>query len=256
MRQVPVFQLAPKVSLVLASGSPRRKELLASLGVDFSIFIPKNSEPVPASGQSPADFARLAAQCKGRAALRQFASVDRMIILAADTIVCMDSRIFGKPANIAEAMTTLSLLNGRTHKVITAFHLTLPKKFAASLSLPTLSSQSTDFPCASTHMEILSHAESDVTFAAWPAEVIEAYARSGEGADKAGAYAIQGQGAFLVSSISGSWTNVVGLPLTPIVHILLKAGLFLPSRNALAVFSARSDKLKIPQQIEIDFPFS
>lgn len=233
MRRIPLFILAPKIRLVLASGSPRRKELLASLGVDFSVFIPKNPEPVPASNQHPVDFARLAAQAKGRAALRQLAPAAGTVILAADTIVSVGSRIFGKPASLAEAKATLSLLNGRSHQVITAFHLALPKKFAASLdSLRHLSPQSPDFPA--THMEILSHAESEATFADWPPAVMEAYAQSGEGSDKAGAYAIQGQGAFLVSSLSGSWTNVVGLPLTPIVQILLQAGVILPVNHPRA----------------------
>jgi septum formation protein len=192
-------------SLVLASGSPRRKELLGSLGVEFEV-LPVDAEPEPHDGETPADFAERAALAKAReaATLRPDA-----VILAADTIVVLDEEIMGKPESENDAMLMLTRLVNNTHHVITGCALMAPDQKEPSVF----------------------HAKTRVTMGPQPLEALLAYAHCGEPMDKAGAYAIQGVGGFLVSEISGSYTNVVGLPLVEVVEVLGSWGAVVPSQS-------------------------
>jgi septum formation protein len=206
----PLFSLSQP--LVLASGSPRRQLFLQEWGLDFSVHVPSIDEPLPMQGEAPAAYALRAALAKGRAVA---ASHPHSIVLAADTIVALGRSILGKPPHAAAALAMLQQLVGKTHQVITAVCLSLPQ----GQGLP----QEQSFTCSC-----------DVTFAPWSSPVLAAYVRTGEPMDKAGAYAIQGQGAFLVSSIHGSWSTVVGLPVTEIAQRLEAAGLLHPAAKSPA----------------------
>lgn len=201
----PLFTLSQP--LVLASASPRRQQFVQEWGLQYSIDLPQCPEPLPEQGEAPATYALRAACAKGRAVA---AKHPHSIVLAADTIVALGQSILGKPHHAAEALAMLERLAGKTHQVITAVCLSLPQ----AQGLP----QEHAFTCAC-----------DVTFAPWGRAVLAAYVRTGEPMDKAGAYAIQGQGAFLISSIHGSWSTVVGLPVTEIIQRLQAAGLLQPA---------------------------
>ncbi|MDR1126141.1 MAG: Maf family nucleotide pyrophosphatase [Deltaproteobacteria bacterium] len=200
------------VPLVLASGSPRRRELLGLLGLAFSVRLAPG-EAVPRPGESGPAYAARAAREKALA-VREILLVEGAgqaggaAVLAADTIVLLDGEIFGKPADYEESFAMLRRLAGRAHQVITACCLLLPEGSAATLSLT-----------------------SRVTFWDAPEEALQAYARSGETLDKAGSYAIQGQGGFMVRRIEGSWSNVVGLPVSELVELMLARGLIAPDLN-------------------------
>lgn len=184
--------------LVLASSSPRRHQFFRDLGLVFRIVLPQGNEPRPERGEPPAQYALRTASEKGEGVTKQCPD---SVVLAADTIVVLGKSILGKPENEKEALAMLKQLSGRTHSVITA----------VSVHIPGAEHQA--FYC-----------KSAVTFHAWHHDVLEAYARSGESLDKAGGYAVQGLGSFLIQSIKGSWTNVVGLPVTKVTELLLKQG--------------------------------
>lgn len=196
----PVFTLIHPFSLVLASTSPRRIQLLASLGLPFTTFSPEAEEPKPFPGENPGQFSLKCAILKNHAC-----GVKNSVILSADTIVAIREQILGKPDDSKDALEMLRLLNGQTHAVYTSFCLRLPDD-------------------AERH----SICRSDVSFAHWPDSVLKAYVHSGECLDKAGAYAIQGRGIFLVNRIDGSWTTVVGLPIAELVSELLNLGIISP----------------------------
>lgn len=209
----PIFVPAPGLSVVLASASPRRRELIAGWGLPFTVMTaPSEVEPRPEAGEAAASYALRAARSKARAvrALLGSGSWAKSLILAADTVVCLDGRILGKPRNSAEALHMLEALAGRTHSVTSAVALSLPAQWPGP------------------DEEDLTDTTS-VTFAPWAPAVLAAYARSGEPDDKAGAYAVQGSGAFLAARIDGAWSTVVGLPLTPLAALLLRRGLIFPA---------------------------
>ena len=191
--------------LVLASASPRRQQFLRDLGLDFRIVLPDGEEPRPNPGESPASYVVRTAQAK---AAGTAPSCPGSAVVAADTIVVLGEAIFGKPGDVAESVTMLERLSGRQHVVMTAVSVILPNGQQEAL-----------------------RCESRVRFRAWPRSFLEAYARSGEPLDKAGGYAVQGLGSFLVDSIEGSWTNVVGLPLSELVDVLIRCRV-LALRNA------------------------
>jgi len=192
----PVFQLKDGVRLVLASGSPRRREFVSGWGVPFTQRT-ADSEPRPADGEDPSAYVVRSAEAKMAAAHPE---KDELVI-AADTVVVFAGNILGKPADDAEALSMLQSLCGREHHVVTG----------VSLSFPDGRTMSFADSCA-------------VRFAPWDEATLRAYVATGECRDKAGAYAIQGQGAFLVDSISGCWSTVVGLPIERITKIFAEAG--------------------------------
>lgn len=182
--------------LILASASPRRRALLADLGLAFSVR-PADIPEQPEAGESPAVFAARLAGEKARAVARLHPDT---WILAADTVVAIDEVILGKPADPAEAEQMLTALNDRWHTVWTGFCL---------LNGP--------------HEERKAVA-TEVLFADAGPAVRRAYVATGEPLDKAGAYGIQGMGGALIREIRGSHSNVIGLPLAEVVGRLLARG--------------------------------
>jgi len=191
--------------LILASASPRRKRLLQSVGLDFQIQPSPLEESGLPSGNPAAD-AKKWAQLKSASIAAAFPD---SWILGADTIVVLDGHIFGKPDDRDEAARMLAQLSGRTHEVVTGLCL---KKTASGISKTA---------------SVLTR----VCFKDLTPNEIDAYIRTGEPMDKAGAYGIQGIGAFLVRSIEGSYTNVVGLPLCETLGWLMEEGIIEPAMS-------------------------
>lgn len=192
-----------KVRIVLASGSPRRREMLEGLGIDFTIIkAPDSVEPLPQRGDDPDQFAEKASLAKAEAVQ---ADNPNAVVIGSDTIVVLGREIMGKPKNDDDAMRMLSSLVGATHRVVSGCAICTPD------GPPTVFSVSTD-----------------VTMGDLPLETLYSYIQTGEPRDKAGAYAIQGIGGFLVESISGSYNNVVGLPLHKMVRHLMRLKAIIP----------------------------
>ena len=170
--------------IVLASASPRRRELLASLGLEFTVLVPAIEETAK-EGETPRAFAQRLAAEKAAAVSADPGTT----VIAADTIVVLDGDILGKPSDDTHAFEMLSKLSGRTHKVITG--VCLARDAAVRI------------------FSVLT----EVVFRELTQTEIAGYVASGCPMDKAGAYAIQGGAAHMVRAINGSYTNVVGLPL-------------------------------------------
>ena len=183
------------VPLVLASASPRRQDFLARLGLQFQVA-PADIDETLLPGESPEPFARRMAAAKAEVVARE--RLDACVI-GADTVVALDGTVFGKPRDPDDALAILQALRGRTHQVITGVAVVCPTRGIGEVFTVT----------------------SEVSFAAFPDEILRAYIATGEPMDKAGAYAIQGRGAFLVRAIGGSCSNVVGLPVHDLVSVLL-----------------------------------
>lgn len=177
-----------KRKIVLASQSPRRRELLQGLIPDFEIIV-DNSDEVADPGLTPEELVKSLALQKAQNVAR-VANKDALVI-GADTVVCVDGRILGKPKSEREAKEMLSLLSGREHHVCTGFAVV---------------DNATD-------KTICDFERTVVRFKVLTDEEIERYISSGEPMDKAGAYGIQGTGALFVEGIKGDYFNVVGLPL-------------------------------------------
>ncbi|WP_426149802.1 Maf family protein [Pseudomonas sp. DC3000-4b1] len=184
-------------SLFLASGSPRRRELLAQIGVPFStLTAPIDETPLP--GEQPQAYVCRLAMAKAKAGQAQAPA--GAVVLGADTAVILDEQILGKPADGQDARAMLAALSGRAHRVFTA--------------VAVRSASEAEVICVS----------SQVRFRHLSAQEIDAYWASGEPADKAGAYAIQGLGAVFVETIDGSYSGVVGLPLCETAALLARFG--------------------------------
>ena len=181
--------------LLLASASPRRRELLRNAGFEFEVQPSRIVEEIQ-RGERPEDFARRAAREK---AMQIAASSPRgSLVLGADTVVVIDGETLGKPSNREDATRMLRLLSGRTHQVHTGICLVR----------------------APAEIEALEHETTLVTFRELDEEEIRGYVESGEPLDKAGAYAIQGLASKFVTRISGCYSNVVGLPVARLYDIL------------------------------------
>ena len=205
--------------LLLGSASPRRSALLASLGLPFAVLPADIVEDVEVGERPHAYLERIASAKLGavesrlqRSGLPAGAAQGIAAILVADTTVVIDDSVVGKPADVAEAFATLNRLVGRTHTVLTRYLIGGGPSQAGSHPRrePLLART----------------VQSEVKLRAATPEELLGYAASGEGLDKAGAYAAQGLGAFLVESVSGSYTNVVGLPVCELVSDLQALGLF------------------------------
>lgn len=184
---------------ILASSSPRRRELLASIGIDFDVVpseIPEEHQP----GEAPEEYVARLSRDKASAIARQHRG---RWIIAADTTVLLGEQLLEKPADAQDAARMLSLIAGRTHTVYTGVTL-----------------QNVDRNYHETRV-----AESEVRMLPLSRQEIEWYVATGEPLDKAGAYAVQGIGAMFIDSIHGSYTNVVGLPLAMLFQMLRKAGI-------------------------------
>ena len=190
------------MSIILASNSPRRRELLAQIGIrDFQILSPDVDETVE-PGLSPARMVETLSLRKARAAAGRAGADD--LILAADTVVALDGRVLGKPQDEGDAFAMLSALSGREHHVYTGVTALLGEQ------------------------AVTQHEETAVAFRALSPEEIRDYIATGEPMDKAGAYGIQGVGALLVQGIRGDYCNVVGLPLFRLGRMLSGFGVKLP----------------------------
>lgn len=188
--------------LVLGSGSPRRRELLARAGVPFEVQ-PADVDERPRPGEAPDALATRLAREKALAVARRIGPVPARVVLGADTIVVVDGDVLGKPADPEDAVRLLGRLVGRGHRVLTAVALVESEGLAAWGAL----------------------VESRVWMRpAGPAE-IRRYVATGEPLDKAGAYAAQGEGRRFIERIEGSETNVIGLPLDETLALLREAGL-------------------------------
>ncbi len=184
--------------LILASASPRRQEILTSTGIEFEV-IPSEVDEAFLHGESPGEHVVRLARMKALKAAEKHK--DRWV-LAADTIVVIDGRTLGKPRDRREAEEMLQILSDREHRVITGYYLIQ----ASSRK--------------SREGEIVTR----VRFKPLSSREICWYLDTGEPFDKAGGYAIQGKAAFMVKEINGSYTNVVGLPLTEVVEALQDLG--------------------------------
>ena len=181
--------------LHLASQSPRRRELLARLGLEFGVLdvdVPELREP----GEPPEDYVRRVAREKAGAGLLEAIAVPGALVLGADTEVVLDDRVFGKPVDADDAAAMLRALSGRTHRVISAVSLVSAGREAQAVS------------------------DSEVTFATLDADDIAGYLATGEWQGKAGAYAIQGRAQAFISHLSGSFSGVMGLPLYETAKLL------------------------------------
>jgi septum formation protein len=183
--------------LILASASPRRRDLLARTGVRFEVQpagVPEEARP----GETPVGQAERLARAKALAVARRVGRSPRRMVLGADTIVVIDGAVLGKPADPEHAVALLTRLVGRRHRVVTAIAL-----------------------AASDTLEIRQTAvESDVTMRPAGEEELRAYVATGEPLDKAGAYAAQGEGRRFIERIEGSESNVIGLPLEETLALL------------------------------------
>jgi septum formation protein len=201
--------------LLLGSASPRRREILATLGLPL-VVRPAVVDEDALPGEGALAYLDRIAEKKLAAAAALAEAGSAGAILVADTTVILDGRILGKPSDAAEARAMLRDLSGRDHHVSTRFAIAAP-----------------DRPGTAVHAETVT---SRVVFRALADDEIEGYAASGEGLDKAGAYAIQGLGSFAVARVEGSYSNVVGLPACEVIAALRRAGLIarfpLPARPA------------------------
>ena len=186
--------------LILASASPRRKELLDQIGVSYIVH-PVDIDETPKDREVALDYVCRVAAEKSAACVSEL--IDFLPVLAADTSVVLDGQIMGKPKNREHAMTMLSQLSGKTHNVYSAI---------------SLRSQ-----CENKHFQALSKTE--VRFRNISPEEIQSYWDTGEPKGKAGAYAIQGLASVFVESIKGSFSGVVGLPLFETAELLSKQGI-------------------------------
>lgn len=186
--------------LILASNSPRRRYLLKKAGLDF-LVVPSKVDESTVLECEPEEYVIKLAEAKADDVAGNY---PESWIIGADTVVVADNLILGKPDSQAEARNMLLRLSGRTHQVFTGFAI-----------------------CCKARKKLFSRAvKTDVLFKKLSDDEIEWYINTPEPFDKAGAYAIQGLGTFLVRSIHGSYTNVVGLPVCEVIEFLIKEGIF------------------------------
>ena len=195
-----------KVEIILASGSPRRRELLEREGVSFTVLSADVDESLePDLLRQPEEAAKKLAERKAGAVIQEVLAenyIGMLIVIGADTMVVLDGKIFGKPRSASDGKHMLRQLSGRTHEVITAVSVWMvaaPNAEDVSLGFRTFAD--------------ISH----VTFRDLTDEEITEYLRKGESFDKAGAYAIQGEGAALVDHYDGSLDTIIGLPATRLI---------------------------------------
>lgn len=185
------------MKLVLASASPRRREILSTLGIAFDV-VPSGASEEAREGEPPEALVRRLASAKAREVSRRCR--DRFV-LGADTVVVADGEVLGKPADDQDARRMLSRLAGRWHEVVTGIALARGEELLEDLAVTTR-----------------------VHVVAMDAARIDRYVATGEGRDKAGAYAVQGIASGLCDRIEGSYTNVVGLPAAETVSLLERHG--------------------------------
>ncbi|MFM7085167.1 MAG: Maf family nucleotide pyrophosphatase [Hyphomicrobium sp.] len=190
--------------LVLASASPRRLMLLEQVGIRPDSLRPSSIDETPKKGELPRSLVMRLSKAKAEAARESISNDEELAesyILAADTVVASNLKVFGKPSEIEEATAYLAQLSGRSHRVLTSVCLITPRDRIKTQIV-----------------------ETKVRFKYLSSSEIEAYVASREWKDKAGGYAIQGLAGSFVQKIEGSYTNVVGLPVTEVVGMLVSEG--------------------------------
>jgi septum formation protein len=196
-------------SIYLASRSPRRRELLAQIGVRFHLLLFRDKpetdpelDEVPLAGETPLTYVERVARAKAQAGWKRLEqrNLPRAAVLAADTTVALDGRILGKPADRRESAEMLAALSGTRHQVLTAVAVKHDYQFECVLQ------------------------SSDVEFRPLSGDEIRQYVATGECDDKAGAYAIQGRAAQFVAELRGSYSGVMGLPLYETAQLLERMG--------------------------------
>jgi septum formation protein len=187
-----------KKPLILASASPRRQKYLHDLGLVFSVRTANVAE-TQQPGEEPMDFVLRMAAEKAMVVMTMHPG---SWVVAADTVVSLQTDVLGKPKDRDDAFTMLMRLSGREHCVQTGFCI----------------------GCYDENIRIVDSVVTRVTFAGFSEDIARAYVATGEPLDKAGAYGIQGRGAFLVTTLSGSYSNVVGLPLHEVLFHLQEYG--------------------------------
>ncbi|WP_084005301.1 Maf family protein [Magnetovibrio blakemorei] len=190
------------IALILASASPRRVELLAQIGITPNLIVPAHVDETPLDRERPIDMARRLADAKAREVHKNH---PQACIIGADTVVTVGRRILGKAEDEAQARAFLTLLSGRSHRVIGGLCVLAPDGRAVLRVLTT-----------------------KVDFKRLSAAEIDGYIASGEWHDKAGAYAIQGLAGAFVKSINGSYSNVVGLAVHDVANALKGLGIHPP----------------------------
>ncbi len=198
--------MSDRPPLVLASGSPRRRDLLGLLGLPFAVD-PSGADETPPAGATPEAVAQSLALAKAREVAARHPDA---CILGADTLVAVDDLILGKPADTADAARMLRLLRGRAHRVPTGVALIAPDGTETALV-----------------------ETATVTMHPYTEVAIGAYLSTGEPFDKAGSYAVQGAGGALVAAVEGCYTTVVGFPLCRVAALLRDAGFVLPTDPTL-----------------------
>lgn len=189
--------------IILASQSPRRAKLLAEAGIAFEVALPPHEEPAPTEWPfSPAEYAQAISYYKARGVADHYPN---RLILAADTVVALDGRMYGKPADIEDARRILLTLTGTTQDVITGVTLLDPTEGRRRIE----------------------HDVTRVTMRRMTDDELDAYLASGEWEGKAGAYAIQESADAFVTGVEGSFTNVVGLPMELVLRMLAEFGISL-----------------------------
>ncbi|MFQ5777724.1 MAG: Maf family protein [Terriglobia bacterium] len=183
--------------LILASASPRRRELLANAGFSFAVVPSRVRESDP-RGEPPAAFAERMARLKAENVARKLSPQDGMVVLGADTIVVLNGTVLGKPRSHEDARGMLAQLSGRIHEVITGVALAAP----------------------ATACSAVAHERTRVVFRSLTSEEIATYVAGGEPLDKAGAYAIQGVASRFITRIEGCYFNVMGLPVSLVDRLL------------------------------------
>lgn len=183
--------------ICLASASPRRQLLLQQVGIDFEVMV-SNADETPLAGEMPADFVSRVSREKAEQVyhLRQQQGIPELPTLGADTAVVLNNRILGKPDDRAHGLAMLAELSGQTHVVLTAVTIIYADQASSLVQ------------------------KSEVSFAPLSETQIKAYWETGEAADKAGAYGIQGTAAAFISRIEGSYSGVMGLPLYETCQLL------------------------------------
>lgn len=202
------------IKVILASQSPRRIELLTNLGFDFEVIpadVDEDVEPDKTAAGNVIQIAKLKADTVYERFLASAnwtgADKERLLVIGADTTVVLDNQMMGKPENEAQAKAMLRELSGRCHDVFTGVVILVKE------------------PGNENPIEISSFEMSHVYFRSLSDPEIEAYVKTGEPMDKAGAYALQGIGSAFVQAIEGCFTNVIGLPIPLVVSMLRRAGI-------------------------------
>ena len=186
--------LQPQEKLILASGSPRRAEILTNTGWPFEVRVADVDESVR-ENEEPSNYVERLALAKAQ---KVAAEVDSAIVLGADTTVVVNGEILGQPENDDDAKRMLRLLSGRWHEVLTGVALVTSRR------------------------HVVAHRRTELKFADMTAQDIDWYVATGEPRGKAGAYAVQGRAALFIKEIRGDYYNVVGLPIRLVYELMLK----------------------------------